>query len=597
MLPPLPVALYTRKSSVEDSKQVASHEQQRAAILALHDIPEYFPGTSVRAWWQDSGTGSSFDTRPGIIGFLREVAEKYPQPPDAPGRLFIYDESRFSRALKNGQVDLHASQEMQIRFARLGWQIVFINRPPTGNAVMDAVMDTLAFAQASDYLVKLSASVKRGKAHWGQSGYWLGGPPPFPARRVEAITGRPLADGVKATERTVLEADPAKVEHWNHGAEMLLAGRTVMDVVRYFSENVPNSYPKRKGEGTHWTYTTVQKMYTNRALIGELRYRLSGELIATQARWAPVVDVDLFLQVNAELARRQRPESSRVGRRNGSRFVLQLLRCAKCGSGYKGTTLGGRRYYVHYQAKEPYLRGAALHRAEAGGCRSFTVDAEQLERLIRDAIVAFRCSAEARVAVLSAHRTRVASASAERSAVMALQSEEARLAAEYDNLREALRATRDADLRKDLIADAGGVRAKLERLRFELQAAITRQTTVEGATDAVGRTIDESARIAAEWDEVSTNDRQALFDLWVEDVLIEIDHQPGKRWASAKRAFVCLAVSPNELHQRRRPESEIPAWYRKQKGRKHLACGPFMCGDAIASPRCRSNPARGCPRG
>ena len=81
------------------SSGVASHEQQIEAILRHHPVPEHFSGTTIPAWWRDSITGSSFEKRPGLMGFLTEVAEKYPQPEQAPGRLFIYDESRFSRAL------------------------------------------------------------------------------------------------------------------------------------------------------------------------------------------------------------------------------------------------------------------------------------------------------------------------------------------------------------------------------------------------------------------------------------------------------------------------------------------------------------------
>ncbi len=632
MLPTRPVALYTRKSSVDDGKQVASHEQQIEAILKLHAVPEHFPGTTIPAWWRDSCSGSSFEKRPGLSGFLTTVAEAYPQPASAPGRLFIYDESRFSRALKDGQVDLRSSQEMQNRFARLGWQIVFVNRPPTGNAVMDTIMDTIAFAQSSDYLVKLSASVKRGRLSWGLKGYWLGGPAPFPARRIEATTRRTLPPGVKSTEQTILEVDPERLIHWSAGAEMLLSGRTVMDVVRYFQEHVPTIYKTRSGRETHWSHTTISKVYSNPALIGELHYELGGEVVVVRAKWEPIVDVDVYRRVRMELARRAKRDSKNIGRNKGSRFAAQMVRCAGCGSRYHGTTSNGIRYYIHYAPAEPFLRGDQLRRAIDAGCRSYSVNAERLESVLRDVIVDQRCAPPAADAVANLYRQKREHGVAD-SNLARLRGDLLRLESQYANVREALRDTTDANLRKDLLADGTSLRRELEETRFKEAAEIARLSAATESIDAIHRILGETARIAKVWDESSVDERQAVIDQWVDHVFIDVEREAGR---VRKVASIFLALTPNQQGRRGGTKEEVTALiadvrkardhrtpirfsgeastgtdasffgdrppaksteFSKSIADKHLAEMAPMCFLGEEGPRCRSSLALGYPRG
>ena len=594
MLPNNPVALYTRKSSVDDGKQVASHEQQIEAILRHHPVPEHFPGTTIRAWWRDSITGSSFEKRPGLMGFLSEVAEKYPQPEHAPGRLFIYDESRFSRALKNGEVDLRASQQMQYRFARVGWQIVFINRPPTGNVVMDTIMDTIAFAQSSDYLLKLTDNVKRGKLSWGSKGYWLGGPPPFPARRIEAVTRRRLTAGVKSTEQTILEADPERLVHWNAGAEMLLAGRTVMDVVRYFQANVPTISNERAGRATHWSHSTIQKMYVNPALIGELHYTLGGELVVIPAKWAPIVDVDLYRRVRSELERRASARVS-VGRYKGSRFVARMVRCAACGSRYRGTTTRGVRYYIHQAVREPFLRGLELERARVAGCRAYSVNAEQLEARLAKVISEHRCSADAVIEVVRRHEQRNAS-NDQANRLSEMRAAIARLEAQYANVREALRDTLDANVRRDLLEDGSVLRRQVQQARFEHATEEARLAALQDSTAGLRRTLDETARVATNWERSSDDERQAILDQWLEHVFIDVEQPPRRE--QKRTAYFLLAESPTSRSRDRARDEIVSAFGAMLQRAKELAARapsgatlPITCYLDLASPRCRSSRA------
>jgi hypothetical protein len=200
-------------------------------------------------------------------------------------------------------------------------------------------------------------------------------------------------------------------------------------------------------------------------------------------------------------------------------------------------------------------------------------------------------------AVLAAHERHALESADGTEEVATLAATEASLVGEYANLREALRSTRDADLRTDLISDAGVVRAKLEKIRFELHGARARQGAALGAGDGVRRTIAEAARIIGDWWSASTDERQALFDQWVEDVLVEIEHEPGRRWPTHRRAVICLATLPNQVHRRRRGNDTDAEILETIKRRKQLARGALNCGESVASPRCRSRPAQRCPRG
>lgn len=473
--------------------------------------------------------------------------EQHPQPKGASGKVYFHDESRFTRALTNGEIDLAASQEMVIRFAKAGWHIVFITRKETGNPVIDSIMNTLAFANASDYLVKLSANVVRGRAHWGAQGYWLGGPAPFPTQRVEANTRRTLTLGVKSTEKCVLQVDPQKLPHWIRAAEMVLNGSTITDVQRYFIEHVPTLSKKPQ---SIWNHSAVRKMLTNRVLVGELNYALKGERQIVKAQWPPLVPIALFDRVSEELERR-RTGGNLPGRRKNSTYPLQLTRCAECGVRLRGQVNDGVRFYRHPSIKAHYIPKEIVDRAVAAGCRSFTLDAAELEFRIAKTIAVGRLQDEAIQTVRKCFdEDQESERATARDRLDTLGAAVSRLRKQYENSREAIREVNASALRKDLLADAAELGRELQERESQYSTTLRHMHEDEQAVDELEYRLKTSNDVIARWHQASIDEQQVIFDWWVDELSVSVKYSGLTRAPRHRLAVVGLSLLPRGVGQR-----------------------------------------------
>ena len=193
-LPPNPVVGYTRKSTEEDSKQVASHDRQ-------HEQIELFVRATLKrevtAWFQDSKSGKDFN-RPDFLKLIA-FCESNPQSKRTPGVVVCTDYDRFGRPVDEfKKVDLLEFQRWIIRLSDSGWTLDFVLTPKSNNSLLDGLTGSMKAIMSSEYIEKLSINARSGKRKAAQKGLWNGGPPPFPSARYDATSGRQLQRGERA---------------------------------------------------------------------------------------------------------------------------------------------------------------------------------------------------------------------------------------------------------------------------------------------------------------------------------------------------------------------------------------------------------------
>ena len=127
--------------------------------------------------FRDSSTGTTFD-REAIQRMLR-ICKENPLPLDSPGRVELYDPTRFGRPLKNGIPDTREYRRVLWEFEDAGWIITFATLNRSGDDLTDEMMILLHANSASQFSAKLSEDVRRGKFDHAQRGFWIHGQAPL----------------------------------------------------------------------------------------------------------------------------------------------------------------------------------------------------------------------------------------------------------------------------------------------------------------------------------------------------------------------------------------------------------------------------------
>ncbi len=155
------------------------------------------------------------------------------------------------------------------------------------------------------------------------SGRWIGGDPPFGFR----VVANPDGAG------KVLEQDPTEAAFVREAVARILAGDTLMSVVRW--ANSPQGLPPRRA--AQWQRPTLAQVVTGHPVAGAVVRRVNGD----RNRVTPVLDeagnpvtLPAILTADESAAVRRalapRREASRGGRQP-SRLLSGLLRCSGCG--------------------------------------------------------------------------------------------------------------------------------------------------------------------------------------------------------------------------------------------------------------------------
>jgi DNA invertase Pin-like site-specific DNA recombinase len=537
--------VYTRKSTETAERQVESHKQQAEKIAEKW-------GPIDPIWrWEDSASGTTFN-RPGFQDML-DFCRKHPVPKGQSARVELYDASRFSRVLNaEGKPDLIAFQNVYNEFELLGWQLHFVTRERTGNQLFDSLMLQMDAYSSAEFSEKQSVVVRRGVANHSKAGWWTHGSAPWGTQRMDKRTNRILRASELATPgggNVMLIPDPAAIELWNRAAHRIVAGASLEAVGReLFKEGYLGPRGGKLG------HSTIKKLMTNRALIGRLTYRDDGRGERAQhevdAQWSPMVSEELFDLVGERLASRT-PDNGGRHRRRRELYPLSVV-CAHCGLEYNGgrnkKEQGSKRCYTHANPKQ---RAQPEHHEQmnAAACNVWSVDAADIEDQIKDLIVRERASDE-----FEGEMRRLLHDRDERR-----KDAERMIADARERVAECERTYRAMSRAVAKMAGAGAEPSEDDPLMRELVAAKRQIATAnrdlteaerfarshEDSWQRLSAIIHETRNIGQIWDRCSPEDRAALLDYWVLDVLVVVERIPEKRRANFKTAVVTLRTAPH----------------------------------------------------
>lgn len=521
VLPQNPVLVYTRKSSESDDQQAASHEQQRSEIFkAFGEIPRELEvgKRKIQLWYEDSKSGKTFEARPGFMSMLA-FCEQHPQPEGYPGTIYMWQDDRFGRALKSdGSTDVRTMKRYAWRFEDAGWRFQYVRQTRTGVEYIDDILDTLSFQQNADYIVKLSAGIRRGKKDWALKGFWTGGAAPFPAARMEAHSKRILGPGVYSTEPTVLAEDrehPERLTTWLQGADLLLSGGSFSELIRLYTRALPKA--------KKWSLKALRRMYSNPALVGRMVVNFSDGPQEVPCNWGPIVPVEIFDAVQAELARRDLQSENRRRPRRHSDYLLQQVYCAKCGVRVHGSNRhrnGQRiRRYAHPLVSEIHLAPHLLKAATAAGCTRWTIDANRFESAVLSVIREQQLSPDARER-LKARFEQQAAGDTDAPRVEALRAAIKELSRQAANVLSGIALVDEAEDRKALLATHKRIKQERDAAAAELAALEAVQRGVVRQWSELEDLLDQSALMLAHWESLSVAQKRRFFEWELVDVAV-----------------------------------------------------------------------------
>lgn len=438
--PPMTVAIYARKSTEGEDRQVQSLEDQ---IRALTDLARR-EGLPKPVVYQEARSAKEPGTRPEFARLMGEIAA---------GRIegvLTWSMSRLARNAVDGGLAAHLLQT-----GRLG----YIRTPertyrPEDNALLMSVENGMAIA----YLQDLRRSVTRGMRGKAERG-WL------PAKGPLGYRNDPESREIVPDE-----------ERWDlvrRCWDMALAGHTVGGIHRFAVAAGLTTRSRRSVRGPV-SLPRLHKVLRDPFYAGVLTYK--GEAMA--GRHPAMVTLEEFDAARAALGRPAKPKSPAL------KFAFAgALRCGAC-----GCAVVGERRVRTYKRSGRTVEYVYYHCSGARGCSKAGLSEEALAARAAPVLLAARVPAPLggwlRDAAVEAVERSGVDGAADAAAL------ERRVAA------EGARLARLTAMRLDGEVDAGEyarARGEIEGRRAEAEAALAR---ARGASEAALRRLDGALRAA-----------------------------------------------------------------------------------------------------
>jgi site-specific DNA recombinase len=150
----------------------------------------------------------------------------------------------------------------------------------------------------------------------------------------------------------------------------------------------------KKG-GKHFTVNSLLQILKNRVYLGEReinkknRFKDQSTLPPSEgyevvnARWEPILSLELFLEVKKRLAENYRFIKNNQANPKLFPYVLTgIVRCAKCGENLAGRSAKGKGGHYHYYSHRPRRR-----EENRSACPVKRVQAEKLEKAVRSRLI------------------------------------------------------------------------------------------------------------------------------------------------------------------------------------------------------------------
>jgi site-specific DNA recombinase len=350
--PTIRCAIYTRKSTEEGLEQeFNSLHAQREAAEAFIKSQAHEGWVCLATHYDDGGfTGGNME-RPALGRLLADIQA---------GRIEVvvtYKVDRLSRSLLDFARMMETFERHRISFVSVTQQ--FNTATSMGRLILNVL---LSFAQFEREIIsertrdKIAAARRKGK--------WVG--------------GQPLL-GYDVDPRTFkLVVNDAEVTQVRAIFQLYLEHRGLIPVVQELDHRgwATKRWQTRKGRflgGKPFKNTTLQRLLTNVAYIGRVKYRQESH----PGEHAAIIDNKTWKQVQSMLRQNVRPRSAKQRSPSGA-MLKGLLRCSACNySMTPGTSAGrscvyGYRYYTCVNASKRGARVCPTRSVSAEAIESFT---------------------------------------------------------------------------------------------------------------------------------------------------------------------------------------------------------------------------------
>ncbi|MEW5929210.1 MAG: recombinase family protein [Gemmatimonadota bacterium] len=540
---------YTRKSTEQADRQVASHEQQYDECdKHFGPVPEEFRNL----WFRDDKSGTTFN-RPAFRQMI-DYCLANPQSGGARGRIEVYDHSRWGRSVRKDErgkiasVDPKGFYRWVYRLEDAGWDVAFTTESKSDDPLAHFLKEGIEVFIAGQKSQNLSREVRRGRLDWLRKGRWMGGPPPFPAKRIHPETGQ-LLPGTRAYNGgSLLAVDETKLPNWIRAAEMVLEGASLVAVAADFEQRgVPNYYTGRTKDGRlpRWTAQHIRKILTNAALVGKLHYEHDNEdtgevrVEVIDAQWEPLVPVDLFNAVQRKLE----TDTTKVRRRTRkgvSSYAVPAM-CARCGVYLAGTDLRQpdgtvHRRYRHISPRVNSLRREVRDRMVEAGCQTWVVDADEVENAVLELIASERGSPEFRQRIEQMLATGDEFAGAQQRRLEDARKEVARIEAAQERTMQLMTSGRGEGISDELfLRNLKTLQDQHAAAVGEYEEAAAMQEGSAARRASILERLDETDAVLRRWRSGDVGSRRAILDWWVDAVLIDFEKTARKPKGSVQR--------------------------------------------------------------
>lgn len=183
------------------------------------------------------------------------------------------------------------------------------------------------------------------------------------------------------------------------------------------------------------------------------------------------------------------------------------------------------------------------------GCRAWSVVAHELEDAIKDLILQERASDSYEAEVRAALAEREQFQNSSQGAIDSSEKRIKELESEYTAVaRDQMRAGKQGRPTEPYDEELTAITQRMTTARNDLETAQRFAAERQVQWDRIAAAIDETRNLAETWDAVSLEQRRAIFDWWVLDVLISVEPIEGRKRANQKTAIVTLHSAPDAPH-------------------------------------------------
>ena len=351
------VALYARVSSEKQDTDLSISAQ----LKALREYASRNGHIVVKEYVDEAESGRSID-RPGFKQMIAIARQKTPSFE----AILVWKLSRFARNREDSII-------YKSLLRKQGIQVVSINEPledtPSGR-LLEGIIEVID----EFYSANLSQDVSRGMRESASRGFYSGGPPPYGYRRVKVQDG--------SIQRVKLEPDPTTAPIVETIFKECLSGKGLIEIARGL--NYDGLTTRKRNQ---WSKTSVHKLLQNEVYTGVLIWdRQKSRQVTTsnslppiriEDAWSPIIDREMFEQVQAKLAARA-PKITHPRVVHSEYILSGMMRCRNCNAAMIGHAVKSGKFFY-------YMCGNARRRGR-GLCKTPLLPKNKIESFVVDRI-------------------------------------------------------------------------------------------------------------------------------------------------------------------------------------------------------------------